>query len=256
MALQSSGRISHGDIKGEFGGTTNVGLSNYYGAAAGIPTSGRIKESDFYGKSSGPVIPPSYAQSNFKTRSNTDNTTNGYHRFVQYYPKASGANGSEIADNIFDPGPSSPDGKTLQITRFATYYERVVGDKRTDLYMQIQYKAIRGRDGVFTGPLPTTVDKRFECITINDVQVIKSSGGEVYTGYYYPQRTLALFFDRSSKQGVTGNSTTPEHYIRWYAGDFDWDGDNGGAGDASMPYPNESPEHRVWKHAGQLKWHG
>lgn len=51
MALPTSGRISHGDIKGEFGGTGAVGLSNYYGATGGIPTSGTIKESDFYGKS-------------------------------------------------------------------------------------------------------------------------------------------------------------------------------------------------------------
>lgn len=56
MALQTSGKISHADIKGEFGGSGAIGLSDYYGAASGIPTSGTIKESDFYGKSAAAAV--------------------------------------------------------------------------------------------------------------------------------------------------------------------------------------------------------
>ena len=53
MALQTSGEISIGDIAAEFGGTAPHALSEYYGAAAGVPTSGAIKVGDsFYGKSS------------------------------------------------------------------------------------------------------------------------------------------------------------------------------------------------------------
>ena len=52
MALQSSGAISLANIAAEFGGATPHSLSEYYGAAAGIPTSGAIDFADFYGASS------------------------------------------------------------------------------------------------------------------------------------------------------------------------------------------------------------
>ena len=51
MALQSSGAISLQDIANEFGGSTPHSLSEYYGAASGIPSSGTIDFADFYGKS-------------------------------------------------------------------------------------------------------------------------------------------------------------------------------------------------------------
>jgi len=51
MVLQSSGEISLYNIQSEFGGTTPISISEYYGAASGIPTSGQISISQFYGKS-------------------------------------------------------------------------------------------------------------------------------------------------------------------------------------------------------------
>lgn len=51
MALQNSGAIKLSEIQTEFGGSNPIPLSEYYGAAAGIPSSGAIKMSDFYGKS-------------------------------------------------------------------------------------------------------------------------------------------------------------------------------------------------------------
>lgn len=51
MALQSSGAISLSQIAGEFGGSIPHSLSEYYGAASGVPSSGPISFSDFYGKS-------------------------------------------------------------------------------------------------------------------------------------------------------------------------------------------------------------
>ena len=51
MALQSSGAISLADVASEFGGSTPHRLSEYYGAASGIPSSGTISLSDFYGAS-------------------------------------------------------------------------------------------------------------------------------------------------------------------------------------------------------------
>lgn len=57
-ALASSGAISLGNaagtdrsISGEFGGSTPHALSEYYGVASGIPSSGTIDFSDFHGKS-------------------------------------------------------------------------------------------------------------------------------------------------------------------------------------------------------------
>ena len=50
MALQTSGQISMTDIVGEFGGTAPHAVSEYYGEG-GLPASGQISWSDFYGES-------------------------------------------------------------------------------------------------------------------------------------------------------------------------------------------------------------
>lgn len=52
MTLPSSGPLSLGAIQGEFGGTNPASLNEYYGVAAGVPASGTISISDFYGTSS------------------------------------------------------------------------------------------------------------------------------------------------------------------------------------------------------------
>lgn len=56
MTLQSSGQISLADIATEFGDTAPHSMSEFYGAASGIPTSGAISIGDFYGASSGPPL--------------------------------------------------------------------------------------------------------------------------------------------------------------------------------------------------------
>lgn len=52
MALPESGAISLNDVATEFGGTTPHSLSEYYGVDTGVPSSGTISLSDFYGTSS------------------------------------------------------------------------------------------------------------------------------------------------------------------------------------------------------------
>ena len=42
MVLQTSGAISLADIAAEFGGSAPHSLSEYYGAATGVPASGAI----------------------------------------------------------------------------------------------------------------------------------------------------------------------------------------------------------------------
>lgn len=51
MVLQSSGAISLSNIQNEFGGSNPIAISEYYGAASGIPSSGTISFNDFYGTS-------------------------------------------------------------------------------------------------------------------------------------------------------------------------------------------------------------
>lgn len=51
MPLQTSGQISLSEIATEFGGTTPHSMSEYYAAATGVPASGTLEMSDFYGTS-------------------------------------------------------------------------------------------------------------------------------------------------------------------------------------------------------------
>ena len=51
MALQTSGAISLANVQTEFGGANPISISEYYGKVAGIPASGTISLSHFYGKS-------------------------------------------------------------------------------------------------------------------------------------------------------------------------------------------------------------
>ena len=69
MALQSSGQISLLNVATEFGGSAPHSLSEYYGAAAGIPSSGTISLSNFYGTSSSFAFTLSSSQENWNLRS-------------------------------------------------------------------------------------------------------------------------------------------------------------------------------------------
>ena len=50
MPLQSSGTISLLDIQNELGGSNPISLNEYYGSATGVPASGTLSLSTFYGK--------------------------------------------------------------------------------------------------------------------------------------------------------------------------------------------------------------
>lgn len=51
MAMQSSGGISLGNVQTEWSGSNPISISEYYGVDGGVPTSGTISLSDFYGTS-------------------------------------------------------------------------------------------------------------------------------------------------------------------------------------------------------------
>lgn len=97
MALQTSGAITISDIQGEFGGSAPHSLSEYYrggafvpdiSANSGIPTSGTIKLSDFYGAKN--VVP-----SSAPTITGHDATSNS---LIIYFNPPSDDGGSPITD--------------------------------------------------------------------------------------------------------------------------------------------------------------
>jgi len=55
MTLQSSGAISLLDVQNEFGGSNPIGINEYYGVDAGVPSSGTISLNNFYGGYGWPV---------------------------------------------------------------------------------------------------------------------------------------------------------------------------------------------------------
>jgi len=57
MVLPTTGPLSFTAIVGEFGGTAPHSMNEYYAVATGIPASGTISFSDFYGKSNNPLSP-------------------------------------------------------------------------------------------------------------------------------------------------------------------------------------------------------
>lgn len=59
MTIKSSGSLGANEIQAEFGDTGDFVIREYYGAAPGLPTSGTIRWSDFYGKQS-PGSPKTY----------------------------------------------------------------------------------------------------------------------------------------------------------------------------------------------------
>ena len=64
--MQSSGRITLKDIKNEFGGVAPHKLTEYYGVASGIPTSGEITIQDFYGASASITVSVTNNRKNFQ----------------------------------------------------------------------------------------------------------------------------------------------------------------------------------------------
>lgn len=100
MALQSSGTITIQDIADEFGGTAPHSLSEYYRNGAyvgssntGVPTSGTISLSDFYGASAATVVTVT-----------EDNQVGAYsisYGYCNYYKLYEPESGSYLNNQIF-----------------------------------------------------------------------------------------------------------------------------------------------------------
>ena len=77
MTLQNSGSISIGEIAEEMGGTTPHSLSEYYGFGSGVPSSGAISISEFYGASAPEYFQATGGNSNFTSGNNRIHVFNG-----------------------------------------------------------------------------------------------------------------------------------------------------------------------------------
>jgi uncharacterized protein YkvS len=97
MVLQSSGAISLSNIQTEFGGTNPISISEYYAAAAGVPSSGAIDFSDFYGKSSTPA--PATGRGLFAGGYNTPTpTTSITYNIIDYVTISTAGNATDFGD--------------------------------------------------------------------------------------------------------------------------------------------------------------
>ena len=77
MVLQSSGPISLLNVQNEFGGSNPISITEYYGVDSGVPSSGTISLSNFYGKSSTPFLPLVFGYSDTTSTTNNTNTYTG-----------------------------------------------------------------------------------------------------------------------------------------------------------------------------------
>lgn len=91
MPLQSSGAISLSQIQAEFGGSNPISLSEYYGAASGIPSSGTISMNQFYGKSAVQPFDFTFHTCNVKhwSRGPTRNECTNYYQSLPNYTNTS-----------------------------------------------------------------------------------------------------------------------------------------------------------------------
>lgn len=124
MTLPSSGPLSLSAIQGEFGGSNPISLSEYYGVASGIPTSGSIDISDFYGS---------------EISIDTFTVTNGFNL---------SDDGEDSPSDIYELGyiPNRPDSGSLSnyavnflgnATIAYLYTERYPKDSEYDFYLQV-----------------------------------------------------------------------------------------------------------------------
>ena len=109
MTLQSSGAISLADIASEFGGSTPHSLSEYYEGHSGIPSSGTISMSQFYGTSS-----PSYVYASGGSVSQSGNYGTHYFYSSGYFNITnSGVDTNQIADDAVTNAKLSTNGETV-----------------------------------------------------------------------------------------------------------------------------------------------
>jgi hypothetical protein len=133
MTLQTAGSIKSSQIQTEFGGTNPISMSQYYGLDSGIPTSGPIKFSDFYGKILNATrtigsIQNFNARSDFQTNATivggkkTASSVYSNNQAVKYTINVNGTVGSDSTSSYaFDTG-TFPSGSSIYLNVYSGNY--------------------------------------------------------------------------------------------------------------------------------------
>ena len=111
MALQASGTISLLDVAAEFGGAVPHAITEYYGIAPGVPASGTIDLSDFYGKGNDVTLriyPSSYGNDNSVT-----NLANAYDGNLSTFATFETVSGKSMSTRVSSAG---------SLAAYADYY--------------------------------------------------------------------------------------------------------------------------------------
>jgi len=174
MALPSSGTLSIQDIVDEFGGTAPHSLSEYYRGGAyvpssntGVPTSGTISLSDFYGASAATVVTV------------TEGSYAGASSFYGF------ANNGKLYDPVYDGTsavgvigsrtPTTLNGATIDCILY------IANTKTPAYYFEVGLRGTRSLS-FFTSVTPqggSTLN------TSSATRVVRTSGGSTSTYWYW-----------------------------------------------------------------------
>jgi len=185
MPTPSSGPISLLDVQNEFGGSNPIGIDEYYGRAAGIPSSGTISLSNFYGKSSSPFT--SYVF--------------GYRNSMSFYTTTDTYTG-----NVITPG-SSQSPKTFRIYLVSPGFFVGAGAGGSTILRYYQ-----------NGSLNTTFTANSSNNNYYDVNYTFSFGSSsmqfestIYDPYTYDDVYGSALIQWSTSQGAPDNRTLYNH---------------------------------------------
>ena len=179
MTTPCSGQITAQNIEDEFGGTGQIAINEYYGAASGVPSTGQISYADFYCKSS--VI------------TETGNLVAGYYDLIQSYGYAQ-ANAGSLS-------PSTYNGQVVKIL----YTGFIQGN------WQLQFSVGSGgmpNDGSF-----------IDTINIKHVSGAGDPANSIFRGAGYTMNTQAAAYESTTATTwrlYLGNSYSPS--ISMYPG--------------------------------------
>ena len=153
--LPSSGRITLSEIKGEFGKGNN--LTDYYGVASGIPSSGTIKLTDFYGKEQGgggplPVAPFGYYDASVSGVNAASRDWSGS-QTLWLWLCDSDSHGGDFAPMLNEAGVSTITNKgetdydNLSRTHYPVLFGMQAGGGKLDYYNGYNYLTVETAQG-------------------------------------------------------------------------------------------------------------
>ena len=227
MGLQSSGSISLSDIAGEFGGSKPHSMSEYYGVAPGVPSSGGISMSNFYGASaeSWSISATSYSINEGASVTFTVTTT-GVANGTVFNVQIIAESGFDVSNDLTTDTPSGQ--LTISNGRASvTYY--MTEDLTTESTEQFRVGAYYpgANDWLVISDYVNVYDTSRDPISFSTESVILGGGGggarfnggggagaflyipssTLWTGYWYPI-TIGAGGARSPGMGNQGNNTS------------------------------------------------